>query len=1215
MSNYYAGRVQTVVFENDAQSFYVVKMVLDGRKGKNASVTVRGNVPGLEVREGSWFGFEAKWQNHQTYGRQLVISRAPVVKSWDAQTTVKMLQGHGVGSRVCEALLAHFGEGLPDALSDSERLQEVPSVSEFTAHYLVSRWQAVRSMFQSLKFLSDLNLPKRKIERIYTRFGDEAEQVLSENPWALVEIDGITFDQADEVAMRLGLDLKCAGRIRGAVLHTCKVRRGMGHLYLNSGEIVQGVHQYAPDTERQRIAETLKGLHDESLLVLDNQTRPQTTAIYEPWFHEVERESARLLAERMEHASFEDDDDFAEYLEKLSSVGPETKKVAEAGSRGLGDVAQAAITEWSSHGEIRLSEAQLEGAVNALVEPVSIVTGLPGTGKCVVPTTLVSGPWGARPIGDFLPTGLAPDQDQTLSLDIDTSRGIEKTAYIYNGGVAPTVRITTQSGYTLEGTPEHPIRIVQEGDFVWKKMGDLGVGDVPVIVRGSFHSSGSGGAELPPLTEGDYREFRYRSPRRMSEALARVLGYLISEGTVTSASHWAVTNHDPRVRNDVRRWCQDLFGYEVRDHYDKRVGGLVGVRLNSVQLIRWFRALGVGAATSFTKTVPHVILAGSEGERRGFLSALFEGDGTVHAERFSVEYGTRSEKLARGIQYLLLTLGIVCSFREEQREGASWYRLSMYGQDYDRFRERVGCEFKVLPERTTKTNTNRHLIYNAESLIEALMAQTRPRKGTDYDRFYRYGKGKNGNERHPSREHLEQLLGYAKRSTPVTERLRALMREDFFYDPITTIESGVSQVVDFGAPESHEFLSNGFISHNTTLLRIVVKVLQDAGVPFLLVAPTGIAAKRITAVTGAEASTIHRAFGARGARSEDGRESTYAGIVGDAVSTVDADGSDEYWSFSTMRPHPARVVVVDESSMMDQHLLFRLLSCTVSSCRLVFVGDAAQLPSVGPGNVLRDLVDSERFPVVNLREIFRQDEASDIVIAAHAINGGTVPSFKDGSRDFTFVEVRDEAQVLEMVVGTVEKLYARRTNFQVLSPRHKGTLGVTNLNLRIRELLNPKTPGLREMRLGSETVREGDRVMVSKNNYRYEIFNGDVGKVTRLDERSKSVSVKIHGPPVMQVEMPFRDAPEHLRLAYCVTIHKSQGQEYDVILMPWVGGFHHQLQRNLIYTAITRARKKVILVGHPEALEKAVRNSKIDTRNTLFPDRLRAFLGRFSRTP
>ena len=225
--------------------------------------------------------------------------------------------------------------------------------------------------------------------------------------------------------------------------------------------------------------------------------------------------------------------------------------------------------------------------------------------------------------------------------------------------------------------------------------------------------------------------------------------------------------------------------------------------------------------------------------------------------------------------------------------------------------------------------------------------------------------------------------------------------------------------------------------------------------------------------------------------------------------------------------------------MVDQALLYRLLAGTSRTCRLVFVGDAAQLPSVGPGNVLRDLIDSDSFPTVSLTEIFRQEDTSDIVYAAHEIHAGRVP---DAGQKF---------------------------------------------------------------RLGSGDVREGDRVMVVKNNYKLHVYNGDVGKISRIDRRTKEVEVKIHDTRPLLVRFSFKDAPRYLRLAYACTIHKSQGQEYGHIVMPLVDSFHHQLQRNLLYTGVTRAKEKVILVGTHSALERAVGNNKEQDRNTLFIDRLR----------
>jgi len=242
---------------------------------------------------------------------------------------------------------------------------------------------------------------------------------------------------------------------------------------------------------------------------------------------------------------------------------------------------------------------------------------------------------------------------------------------------------------------------------------------------------------------------------------------------------------------------------------------------------------------------------------------------------------------------------------------------------------------------------------------------------------------------------------------------------------------------------------------------------------------------------------------------------------------------------------------------------------------------------------------------VALTEIFRQAETSDIVVAAHATHRGEIPVAKlDKDFDFNLIECHDEEQIQQIIVQTSVKLFAKQENFQVLSPRHGGVLGVTTLNQKLRSRLNPMARGLSEMRLGSEIIREDDRVMVVKNNYDLGIYNGDVGKVSRIDKKARQIEIKLHGPPVLHVRLDFKDAPTHLRLAYCMTVHKSQGQEYDVIVMPMVRSFGGQLQRNLFYTAITRAKERVLLVGQREAMVRAVQNNREDVRNTLFKERL-----------
>ena len=394
----------------------------------------------------------------------------------------------------------------------------------------------------------------------------------------------------------------------------------------------------------------------------------------------------------------------------------------------------------------------------------------------------------------------------------------------------------------------------------------------------------------------------------------------------------------------------------------------------------------------------------------------------------------------------------------------------------------------------------------------------------------------------------------------------------------------------------------------TTTLMAVVSVLQDMGLNILLAAPTGIAAKRMTTVTGKEAYTIHRAFGAKGFGGSDSEKgSSYVGVVRGAnkKSGRSDSGHDAEWDFGPGNPHPAQIVIVDECSMLDLHMLYRILTSTSDTCRIVFVGDPYQLPSVGAGDVLRDLVQSEVFPHSHLDQIFRQEGTSGIVIAAHDVHLGRTPKI-DG-KDFILMGADTEEEAADIITQISMKLKEKKAVFQVLSPRHAGEAGVTSLNQRLRIALNPALTGLTEHRLGGSVVREGDRIMVIKNDANNGVFNGDVGKISRIDKVAKEIEVKIFegiGVPSRLVRYDFKNATKALRLAYAQTVHKSQGQEYDIIVLPVLSAFGRQLQRNLFYTAITRAKKKVFLVGVTGAIEKAVENNRADSRNSFLGKRI-----------
>ncbi len=364
----------------------------------------------------------------------------------------------------------------------------------------------------------------------------------------------------------------------------------------------------------------------------------------------------------------------------------------------------------------------------------------------------------------------------------------------------------------------------------------------------------------------------------------------------------------------------------------------------------------------------------------------------------------------------------------------------------------------------------------------------------------------------------------------------------------------------------------------TTVIRTFVRLFKHTKIPFVLMAPTGIAAKRLASVTGEPAATIHRSF------KYDGHE----------------------WGYNSSNKYSVGAVIIDEMSMVDQELFYRIVDALHPDTMLVLVGDDAQLPSVGPGNVLRELISCPSIPNVRLTQIFRQAETSGIVVASHKIHRGVspIPEVRQPDSDFQFVQMLDEERIVDFIVEAAVKLKARDANFQVLSPKYDGVIGVNKLNEALRDKLNP-SEGKQEWRDGLLSVREGDRLMVIRNNYDLNIYNGDMGKLVAIDR--SFLKVRIHGvgdSVDTYVNIPKDDgkvrAQDILKLAYAITVHKSQGSEFDTVLMPIVRTQGRMLQRNLFYTAITRARKKVWLLGDPASVAKAVANDKVVQRNTAF---------------
>lgn len=421
----------------------------------------------------------------------------------------------------------------------------------------------------------------------------------------------------------------------------------------------------------------------------------------------------------------------------------------------------------------------------------------------------------------------------------------------------------------------------------------------------------------------------------------------------------------------------------------------------------------------------------------------------------------------------------------------------------------------------------------------------------------------------------------------------------------TRLDEMQKQAVAAAASHGLFILTGGPGTGKTTTINAIIRYFEEEGAELRLAAPTGRAAKRMTEATGYEAQTIHRLLELNGMPEEE------------------QEGRAVHFDRNSENPLEADVIIIDEMSMVDIALMHSLLLAVTAGTRLILVGDENQLPSVGPGNVLRDIIRSGCFPVVELKKIFRQASESDIVVNAHKINRGEQVTINNKSRDFFFLKRYDADIIIRVVIALIQEKLPRYVDakpyeIQVLTPMRKGLLGVERLNQILQRYLNPPDEKKKEKEIGQRLFREGDKVMQVKNNYQLEweilgrykipvdkgvgVFNGDTGIMTEINEFAETATVEFEDG--RQAEYSFKQL-EELELAYAVTIHKSQGSEYPAVILPILSGPRMLMNQNLLYTAVTRARKCVTVVGSETTFAEMIRNEKQQQRYSSLDRRIR----------
>lgn len=1066
------GIIKKVRWESPNSDWKVIEL----KRRDRSTIAVTGDFP--VVFPGAKLEVHGKFESHHKYG--VTFKSSAHTHGYDKTNTSSVCLyiqsiAKWVGPERSRQIAEKFGDEIEEIIEKTpEKLTEIEGIGPKIAQSIADAWILNREMKTVRIFLHSLGLSESKIKRIITRYGGRTEDLLKENPWIL-QSEGFGFTTCDHIAQKLGLDMRCANRFIHFALYVFRTAMNGGHLYLIPSQIVESFNKFNMQTPYplqdreitlQDLAPHLKKLIEDYRIINDRNM------IYLLDNYYYETESARMLAKISADQT----------MTRLSSVDVESY-----------------IGQYEKDHRINLSDRQKDAVRSFVKEKVMIITGNPGTGKCLG--------WGTKVL--MFDGTIKEVQDIRVGDTLMGDDSLPRKVLSITNGKETMYRVCQKSAedYVVNESHILCLKDINNTDSDREEAYDIAVReylncDDKKILKGYRVPVNFPSKKVPsdPYILGLWIGSRSKSYPR-APVTYREIDELFSKFRIKIGRNIIDSSN---VIDPGMSWRQSSEVYRML--LDKRTPN---------HLLNYLRLSGLDTGDH----IPLQYRVNDRRNRMALLSGILDSSGAQYKNSRGYEICIRGERIAEDIIFVVRSLGLTAAvepyrgfFRRKDRDNEKQYRVWISGED------------------------------------------------------------------------LDQIPMIVKRRKIVSKSpgARSLLSD------IEVQNIGMGRYYGFQIDGNGRFLLGDFtVTHNTTLVKALVQMMKPLGISFELLTPTGIAAKRLADTSGCEAATIHRKLQYRGKNE---------------------------WIYNSLNKYKTDVVLIDETSMVDQEVFYRLLSAMYSSTRFVFVGDYDQLPSVGPGNVLRDLISCKKFKTIFLDTIFRQEECSEIILEAKKIRDGNTDMEyirSDKHADIWMIEENDPQKIESTIVNFSKQLKDRAKadtgmHFQIITPRNGGPASVDSLNEVLQKELNPEDKSRKpEIKVNGTIIRKGDRVRICRNNYELSVYNGDIGKVSFITKDNISIDLEGYGSTTRRVEIPIRESEDMIALSYAITVHRSQGTEYPLVIMPFLkahGKF--LLQRNLLYTALTRAKKKCIILGQRSAIESAIGNNRMQKRNTVFNERI-----------